>query len=476
MAGGFIGEYEQQDIITTADIRGVLKEFFGGDLHHFVDGFIGNYSGISRCLLLSMMFFGLLGVLSRQIPNLPLFAFEWLLGTSPIWIPILMLVTAWKVWVWYSRGMFFFHKVKPILYEVKMPRDIFRSPRAMENALSTWWSDAGETTPLNRVWQGQVRPWHSLEIASFGGEIHFYIWGWRNWKQSIEAAMYAFYPEVELVEVEDYASKFKFDPKVHEIYATDWRLEPRNDAYPFKTYVDFELDKDPKEEYRVDPLAPVLERMSNLEPFEQMWLQIVITMNKDQRRKKGGSWMESEGRYQGMLKETVEEIRKETTAIDPHNGPDKWKTYARVQLFRYNELIKAIDRNMGKHPFSVGVRGTYITNAATFSSARWTGHKWIWRPFGNPQFANQLRPRRWHTPFDYPWQDYKDIRWNLHARRFFDAYKRRSFFYSPWIFPHNMMSSEMVATLWHPPSAAVTAPGLERIAAKKAEPPSNLPK
>src|SRR3990167_583150 len=334
----FIGEHEQKGVLTTGDIRSIFNELLSFDFHIVIDGFFGNYWGISRCLTLSIFFFGLLGVLSQQIPNLPLFAFEWLLGTAPIWIPVAMLVTAWKVWLWYGHSNYLF-KIKPLLLEVKMPRDITRSPRAMENALSKLWVDSGVTTFFNRVWQGQVLPFFSFEIASFGGEIHFYIWCWHNWRPNVEAMMYAYYPEVELVEVEDYAMKFKYDPEKHECFATDWRYEPRNDAYPIRTYIDFELDKDPKEEYRVDPLAEVLERMSNLKPSEQMWIQIIITLCKDTRRKKGGKWFETEGRYSGLMREEVEKLRQETVG-NLEDPAQQWKRSARVHQYRYTEMIK----------------------------------------------------------------------------------------------------------------------------------------
>lgn len=283
-----------------------------------------------------------------------------------------------------------------------------------------------------------------------------------------------------MVEVEDYASKFRFDPDTQDCYPTDWRLEPRNDAYPIRTYIEFELEKDPKEEYKIDPLAEVLERMSILKPTEQMWIQIILTQCRDKRRKKGGAWYETESRYEGLIKEEIDVLRKETVGHGadrdiPHN-PEAWKSFARIPLYRYTEIVKAMDRNMGKHPFNVGLRGVYIADSKDFGAPGYTGIRWIWRPMGNPQYMNQLRPRRWGNPFDFPWQDYNSIRWNLMIRRFFDAYRRRSHFYSPWIMPHNMMSTEQIATLWHPPSAAIGAPGIARIPAKKAEPPANLPK
>ena len=56
-----------------------------------------------------------------------------------------------------------------------------------------------------------------------------------------------------------------------------------------------------------------------------------------------------------------------------------------------------------------------------------------------------------------------------------DAYRRRMFFHSPWIIPTNVMTNEVLATLWHPPSRSIVVPGLQRIPATKAAPPPNLP-
>lgn len=468
-----IHSYDQEDVVSTGFIRGLLGDLKSLDFHTIVDETIGNGWGVSRGLLLGVIFVGLLAVLNRMIVDLPLFAFEWIVGTLPIWLPVLAAFGAARSWIWWARSRYI-SKQKAILLEVKMSRDIIKSPRAMETVLAQFWTDSGETTFFNRVYQGQVRPYFSLEIASFGGEIHFYIWTRKAWRGVVESAMYAQYPEVELIEVEDYASKFHYDPDKHEVFCTDWRLEPRNDAYQIRTYIEYELDKDPKEEYKIDPLAQVLERMSVLKPSEQMWIQIIITMARDVAHKKG-TWFGTENRYIKLLKSEVDKIRKETVG-DPDDPHDKWRSYVRITQHRQTEQIKLIDRNMGKLPFNVGSRGVYIAAPEDFNSGSTTGLRWIWRPMANPQWGNQMRPRRWHNPFDYPWQDLWDIRWKQHAKRFFDVYRRRSHFYTPWVFPHNMMSTEPLATLWHPPSTGVEAPGLERISAKKAEPPPNLPK
>lgn len=455
-------------------LRGIISEIVSLDLKVFVEGTIGNLLGISRGTFLTSIFVGLLLSLWNLIPNLPLFIFAWVVGTMPIWILPAAVGGAWKAWVWYVQAYFITQR-QPLLLEVKMPRELVKSPRGMELALAQLWIFSGETTYFHRKWLGQVRPIFSFEIASFGGDVRFYIWLWKSYRKVVESAIYAQYPEVEIVEAEDYASKYVYDPSKEMVFATDYRYEPRNDAYPIKTYVEFELDKDPKEEYKVDPLAQVIERMSSLGPDEQIWLQIVISMDAEYRRKPGGRYWEMEGRFKGLAMAEMDKIRKEIVG-DPDNPTDRWKTFSRTQLYHINEQLRVIGRNMGKHQYHVGMRGVWISKPENFGSHNFNNMRWIWNPMGNPQYMNQMRPRRWHTPFDYPYQDLWDLRWNLHAERFFDCYRRRAHFYAPYTLPDNIMSTEVIATFWHPISTAIASPGVQRISAKKAEPPTNLPK
>jgi len=451
--------------------------------------------GISRGLILWIFYIGLFWVLSLQIPHLFLFTLTWLVGLAPIWLPFCLYIAALSTWVWYIQS-FYLAGRDPILLEVKMPRDIYKSPRAMELALIPMNLSSGETTFINRGWQGGVRPFWSFEIASFGGEVHFYIWTWGGFRELVESSIYAYYPEVELVEVEDYATKFVFDPSIHDCYCTEWRREtfmtwpkahPTDgefnlNAYPILTYVDFELDKDPKEEFKVDPLAEPLEFFSSVRPEDQVWAQIVVreagipsTHVFNRRRPNDlGKWLEAMEREVSRLRlaaGTLSEQEEEVTT-------EEQKKILRPRgTWRMTRQIENMERNMGKYAFEVGIRG-WVVSTKPVTSHYYNGMRWMWRPTGNPNYSSWLRPRRWHPPFDYPWQDYGNIRWNTAARRFLDAYRRRLFFHSPWRTYDTpmIMTNEEIATLWHPPSRAVAIPGLQRIPATKAEPPSNLPK
>ncbi len=464
--------------------KGVQRVLFLGfnpfDLDGFLD-YIGNGKGISRGLVLWILYIGLFSVLSLQVPNLPLFTIEWVVGTAPLWLPPILYYSAVKSWIWYAQS-FYIAGQETVLLEVKMPRDVFKSPRAMELAFVPFNLSSGETTFINRGWQGGVRPFWSFEIASFGGDVHFYIWTWKSFRNTVESTMYAYYPEVELHEVEDYSMKFKFDPELHDTYCTDWRLETfmpgvsngdyRINAYPFRTYVDFELDKDPKEEFKIDPLAQTIEMLSGIRPEDTIWVQIVIRQCGKQGVFKTSN---DEAKWRDTVRKEVEVVRKESLIAFTEEEAQKFgRTPRATPPWRQAEQVETMERNLGKYPFEVGLRG-WIVSTKPVTSNYYNLMRWMWRPVGNPQYMTHLRPRRWHPPFDWPWQDFHNIRWNTAVRRFIDAYRRRMFYHSPWIIPTNVLTNEELATIWHPVSRAITAPGLERIPAKKVSPPSNLP-
>jgi len=447
--------------------------------------------GISRGLFYSAVFVGEYLWLMHLVPHLPLYTFNWLIGTSPLWLPVILIIGAWRVWIWYIQSLYLSGR-NPILLEMKVPREINKSPRAMEIAFSLFAISSGETTFIHRGWKGQVRPFFSFEIASFGGEIHFYVWCWKNYKSEVEAAIYGQYPEVELHEVEDYASKFNFDPKVHAAFAAEWRLEayhgvspssPAINAYQPRSYIDFELDKDPKEEFKIDPLATVLEFMGNIEPHEQIWVQLVIRKCGKQgilfTHDQDHDWIDA-------VQEEVEKVRTKAAVISgstvdqvlhelgeeetPGRPPQPRATW------KQTEQMRTMERHLGKYPFEFGGRGIYISGNGHLHGPTYTGMRWLWKPMGNPNYMSHLRPRRWSCDFDYPWQDVADWRFNNQAKRAIDAFRRRSFFHSPWIIPTNILTNETLATLWHPPSATVQVPGLRRIPSTKSPAPSNLPK
>ncbi|MBM3261274.1 hypothetical protein FJY93_02540 [Candidatus Kaiserbacteria bacterium] len=438
------------------------------DFHAWVQWLWG--WGIPRPLFLGALFLGLLNILSTQIPNFLVFGFGWVLGTAPIWLPLVLISAGWQTWVRYIRSAWISEREGTLL-EIRIPREMSKSPRAMEIALATMWSTSGETDFIKRAWMGRVRPWYSLEIASFGGEVHFYVWTWDFLRNVVETALYAQFPDVEIHVVEDYASKFQYDPARYDGFVNDFKLS-KEDVFPIKSYIDFELDKDPKEEFKIEPLAQMFEYLSGLKPQEQVWIQIIIRATKTT----GGVLFptSSEADWQARQKKKIDEIRVEAIPDEQKDNPMRFPN----PTWKQKVQMEAIERNSGKVSYDVSVRGIYM---ADLSRGSVQGPnigilRLIWKPLGT-SYLNELGPDNdgGLNTFNYPWQDYKDMYKKFIMRRFLDAYRRRSAFYPPWSAPIGIMSVESIATLWHFPSSTVQAPGINRIPATKAAPPPNLP-
>lgn len=412
----------------------------------------------------------LLGVVAVNIPGALTSIIVWAARFSPLWLPLLLAVVFWQVRMHYVRAQFIAKQETTVL-EVRIPRDIEKSPRAMELAFIGMHVGIGESTPLQRWWKGQVRPWFSFELVSNEGQVHFYIWTRKFLQPVVEQQIYAQYPEVEIYEVPDYTRGVSYDPQTMSVWGCDFKLGSE-DVLPIKSYIDYELDKDPREEYRIDPFAHLLEYLSGLGPGERVWIQILARTNKDKRWKKG-TLLGLEDRWKNEVKEKIEEIRAES--VSSYKNPVTGEEAGGFpnQTPGQTKQIEVIERHVGKQAFDVGIRGVYIAAKDSFNGVRNVGLTGVFRQFSSSRL-NSLDPTGWFVEMSYPWQE-TERKKRRTSRELIDAYKRRSWFHPPYLTPHYVMSAESLATIYHFPSRGVEAPGLIRIPSTKAEPPPNLP-
>lgn len=421
--------------------------------------------GVSRAVTGSLLFVGLTAAAVYFLPQYLYLATSWTVALLPLVASYFIPFAWWRNWVWYVRTRYF-SKKKSVLLEVLMPHEVHKSPAAMEHVLSELWYTSGQTTVIDRYWEGSMRPWSSLEMASFGGSVHFYIWCFEDMRPLFESNLYAQYPEIEIFEVEDYAKKFVYDPQKMDAFCNHM-IYLENPVLPIRTYHDFELEEVHEPEHIVDPMAQVLETLGSLKNSEQGWIQIIFHSM-------------TESGHNAFIKqahETIDNIRKEGALFGPHvelTEQEQRIARARPTLI-HTEQMHSIERQMNKRMFEVGIRIFYVANYEDYRGVMRNAMRWIFMPYYG-QWQNRLRPKRWHGDFDYAWQDFREIRWRMVTRRALDAWRRRSQFYSPWVMPALPMSSEAIASLWHPPSSGIATPGLERIHAKKVEPPHNLPR
>ena len=422
------------------------------------------FGGLSVLLMSTVFAFGMVTT-----------ALSLALFLSPLWMPIMIVGAVWSTWIIWRRSEFIAQQ-EHVLLEIKPPRTIERTPLAMETVIDAMHLDPGEGNWYARSVKGGVRPMWSLELASIGGQIHFFIWARKGFRRQVESHVYAQYPGAQVVEAPDYTRMISGKPSEWELFACDYR-HTNKDPYPIKTYVDYGLDKVQKEPEQTDPLANVLEFLGSMGPDEQFWVQFILRVHKGDKYSKAAK----DGKpytWAHEANEIIEKIRKDTRSsyVDPNTGKEMpgFPNPTKGQ----SEVMAAIERNIGKQAFDVGVRAVYVAKKGKFNGATVAGMKALFKQFSSNTYNGiTWAGGRGLLKFDdYPWEWNTEIYKEKERAELLDAYRRRQFFYEPHSWNDYMvMSSEEIATLYHIPSRAVSTPGLARIPSSTSEAPPNLP-
>jgi hypothetical protein len=312
-----------------------------------------------------------------------------------------------------------------------------------------------------------------LELVSIDGTVHFFIWCWDKQKALVQTQLYAQFPGIEVHEVADYALGVHHNPdKINFGWIGQWTLV-KNAAFPIKTYVEYGLDKNEEEEYKIDPLVALLEYMGSLKKGEQAWVQILIQAHTEEKLEHGRFFKKADWK-----KSVDAEIKKYIKDNAPAREDKAKEPTVRDLTKDQQELIYAMERNQGKYAFDSIIRMAYLAEKDKFNGANIGGLLGSWKQFSSAGL-NGFKPQ-FGASYKYPqFQDFKNIRKTKNEKKLLEAYKRRSFFNVPFKNFHGepfVMTTEGLATLFHFPSATVAAtPTLNRIPSKKAEAPANLP-
>ncbi|MBI2627956.1 MAG: hypothetical protein HYW71_00775 [Candidatus Niyogibacteria bacterium] len=368
-------------------------------------------------------------------------------GLWYIWLPAALFFISWEIWIIYIQ-IYFVTNISWMLLEVKVPHNVFKSPRAMElvfNALHNTY----EGNRLEKYWKGFVKGWLSFEIASLGGKISFFVRVPKFMKNLVEAQIYAQYPEVEIAEIDDYTRLLP-----ENIPNEDWNLWgvefglTKEDAFPIRTYMDFKLEDVKEEMEKIDPMSSLLEFMSSIREGENVWFQVLI-------RASGNKWLE-EGE---KLKKKISEKTKSKEGAPPQ-----------PLLPGDTETLKALDRNMAKLGFDAGIRVIYAARRDIFNPINISSITGVMKQY-NSQNLNGFKPQK-KTSGGFWFKKKREYR---KQRSMVRAFRRRDYFYHPFRRKSFVLSSEELATIYHYPGRVVSAPTFERGERKKGTPPPNLP-
>ncbi len=388
-------------------------------------------------------------------------------------LPFILAKSFWRSWISYVRAKFFAEQ-KYVVLECHLPKGVVKPPLAMEIVIMAMFQVGGEATFIDRYWKGSTRPWFSLEMASIDGQVHFFIWAREKFKDMIETQLYSQFPDIEIDDVtrKDYASQMNFDTSKYDIWGCEF-VKAGDSHLPIKTYVAYSgmAAASDKEEGKIDPITPVIEYLGSLRKGEQVWLQICIRAHKKDKPKPG-TWFEKVDWKHAAEKDLIKRTKRDLK-LDKDNANTSVITLTKGE----KDAVDAIENNLGKLPFDCGIRAIYVAEKGNYRGTTQAGLTGLFRHFGTPNL-NGLKPML--PGFSYPWQDMSGKRTLKQKKKLFEQYQCRSFFvkeYIPkgYLWTPFVMTTEELATIYHYPGQVSRTPNLQRISAKKVEPPTNLP-
>ncbi len=378
-------------------------------------------------------------------------------------------------------------KINWLLLEVKIPRDIAKTPKAMEAVFSGLHGILTKVKFLDKYFIGKVQGWFSFEIAGIDGAVYFFIRTPENFRNLVEAQIHAQYPDAEISEVLDYAGPIakQVPSKSYDISGTELILD-KDDYYPIRTYPFFE---EREEERRVDPMASFLEILSKIKPGENIFIQYLIKPTAEKEwKEKGieavnkliGKKIEKKKKWYENIYGGIEEFIRNllvAIAIYPEWGKaEKEEIKSAIANLSPGEklIAEAIENKISKLAFRVCIRFAYIAKRDIFNSANMAAVNGAFKQFSvlnlNAFKSNGKAGTFADQPRIIPF--IKNRREFIRKVAFIDRYVNRRLSKNKKDF---ILNTEELATIYHYPILVVETPTMRRVEAKKSEPPVSLP-
>ena len=408
-----------------------------------------------------------------------------------LWRPFLF----W--WLWWRQEVWQFAQ-KSVLLEIKMPQDVLKPIRAMEQAFSAIWANTLDPPDWWEKWfEGKQLLTVQLEMVSEGGDPHFYIRCHDGRRDAIESSIYSQYPDAEISLADDYTKHVpqSIPNKEWDLWGTDYIMH-KSDVYPILTYPKFfEESEALKEEKRIDPMVNLLEGMTKMKPGEYLWVQVAFTpitnsknpMEGEEFIKRGEKERDKlakrteKAKQRSILQEAADEL---ITGTMPGGKEEKEQLFPAEMRMTPGEkdMVTGVENKIAKRCSRSYVRFIYLAKRDVYFG----GAKAI--PLG---FFQQFATENLNYPKPLPGTLTKIKRslWflpNLIRERRLFVRKRRLFFryvnrFDP-LYPRPskkgvfLLNTAELATIFHFPGRLVApAPFVSRVESKRGEAPPGLP-
>lgn len=390
------------------------------------------------------------------------------------------------MWVEYKESRYTKHW-KWVLLAIDIPLLNIQTPKAVEQIFAHLAGAYERVNIAKKFWHGYKQPHFSFEIISIEGYIQFLVRTEASFRDLMEAAIYAQYPEAEITEVEDYveSAPVDFPDESNEMWGSDFALT-QSDAYPIRTYEEFEHSIS-KDTALKDPMAAILESFTRLGPGEQMWFQILIQPT-------GSDWKEKIiDRVKELIGAKARNSGGSKIADFMTDLPLKFLEFAGEQVFGgeagtkkeskekegppsnilyltpgERKMVESMEGKMSKIGFKTKMRGIYLARKEVFKTERGVSALiGAINQFNIPS-ANSIAPT-FGVHASYVGAKWRE---SYRKRLLMKAYKKRKMNAgaNPFI-----LNIEELATIWHFPMSHIKTPLLQKTEGKRAEPPAGLP-
>ncbi len=403
------------------------------------------------------------------------------------WIPIFGVII-WgltHIWVDHKQGQYS-KTLKWQLLEVNVPQDAINTPKGMENFFMNL-SGVKSGITWRETWLlGKEQASFSFEIVSNEGKIQFLIRTIDKYRDLVEAALYAQYPEAQIIEVPDYTDVLPKEYPNGDYNVFGGELVLSNKAYfPIRTFEDFEHQGEKDMRFK-DPLLPIIEMMGKMRPKEHYWIQFIIRPPNDQHWAKEGiaflnKMMGKEEKHKPSFLDSLGEnalwlpkgIVQQVVGFGSAPGEHKEEKKDDFRMFRMTPqekvMLDAVAEKISKVGWKTKIRFLYAGPVKDFRKGLMASSmKGMWATYTN-QNLNGLGLYGPVVPKDdYFWQAWAMPR---KQKNLVSRFKRRCGGEGgSW----QMLNTTELATLFHFPAADARTPVLTKTGARRAEAPDSL--
>lgn len=332
------------------------------------------------------------------------------------------------------------------LLKVSVPKENDKAPVAAEQMFAALHGIHRDSK--GRFFEGSVQEHLGLEIVGGEGRINFYVYAPEQQKSFVEGQIYAQYPKAEISVEADYASAKEIPSGTH-VAGTELKLT-KPDVYPIKTFLNFE---------DVDPLSGITAVMSDLQPDEHVWIQVLARPADDTWQKRssaeltrlrgGGSSGVSAGKVASGIGGFIGELFKAATTT-----PEPGAKAAPEKPVQVDEaLVAGVQEKSVKLGYEVKIRLVAIGPDQARAKNRLNSAIGAFKQYNTTNLNGFVAGKI-----------------STKEEQVLSGYRGRAFVGSGPI-----LNIEELASVFHLPNTSVETPTISWTASSKGEPPENLP-